>query len=90
MGKKYCYVRADTFTEHVIRAFRSASLQEFRKTYRDIEVLIIDDVQLFSRKTATQEELFHTFNRLHTTGFQIILGSNVPPRFLEEIEDPPY
>ena len=87
MGKKCCYVRADTFTEHVIRAFRSASLQEFRNTYRDIEVLIIDDVQLFSRKVATQEELFHTFNRLHTTGFQIILGSNVPPRLLEEIEE---
>lgn len=87
MGKKCCYVRADTFTEHVIRAFRSTSLQEFRNTYRDIEVLIIDDVQLFSRKAATQEELFHTFNRLHTTGFQIILGSNVAPRLLEEIEE---
>jgi len=87
MGKKCCYVRANTFTEHVIRAFRSASLQEFRKTYRDIEVLIIDDVHLFSRKVATQEELFHTFNRLHTTGFQIILGSNASPRLLEEIEE---
>lgn len=87
IGKKCCYIRADTFTEHVIRAFRSASLQEFRNTYRDIEVLIIDDVHLFSRKVATQEELFHTFNRLHTTGFQIILGSNVAPRLLEEIEE---
>ncbi|QVL56724.1 MAG: ATP-binding protein [Simkaniaceae bacterium] len=87
MGKRCFYVRADTFTEHVIRAFRSASLQEFRKAYRDIEVLIIDDVHLFSRKIATQEELFHTFNRLHTAGFQIILGSNLPPRLLEEIEE---
>ncbi len=86
-GKRCFYVRADTFTEHVIRAFRSASLQEFRKTYRDIEVLIIDDVHLLSRKIATQEELFHTFNRLHTSGFQIILGSAAPPRMLEEIEE---
>lgn len=85
--KRCFYVRADTFTEHVIRAFRSASLQEFRKAYRDIEVLIIDDVHLFSRKIATQEELFHTFNRLHTAGLQIILGSNHPPRMLEEIEE---
>lgn len=86
-GKRCFYVRADTFTEHVIRAFRSASLSEFRKAYRDIEVLIIDDVHLFSRKIATQEELFHTFNRLHTAGFQIILGSTFPPQMLEEIEE---
>ncbi|MCB1107961.1 MAG: chromosomal replication initiator protein DnaA [Chlamydiia bacterium] len=86
-GKKCFYVRSDTFTEHVIRAFRSTSLQEFRKVYREIEVLIIDDVQLLSRKATTQEELFHTFNRLHTSGLQIILGSSVAPRLLEEIEE---
>jgi len=86
-GKKCFYIRADTFTDHVIRAFRSGSLQEFRNAARDIEVLIIDDVHLFSRKTATQEELFHTFNRLHTAGLQIILASNVAPQLLEEIEE---
>lgn len=86
-GKRCFYVHADTFTEHVIRAFRSASLQEFRKAYRAIEVLIIDDVHLLSRKIATQEELFHTFNRLHTTGLQIILGSSHPPHMLEDIEE---
>ncbi len=86
-GKRCIYVRANTFTEHVIRAYRSASLQEFRKAYRDIEVLIVDDVHLFSRKIATQEELFHTFNLLHTTGHQIILGSSLPPQLLEEIEE---
>ncbi|MDJ0652405.1 MAG: chromosomal replication initiator protein DnaA [Simkaniaceae bacterium] len=85
--KRCFYVRADTFIEHVIRAFRSASLQEFRKAYRNMEVLIIDDVHLFSRKMATQEEFFHTFNRLHTAGLQIILGSNHPPHMLEEIEE---
>ena len=87
IGKQCFYVRASTFTEHVIRAFRSASLQEFRRAYRDIEVLLIDDVHLFSRKGATQEELFHTFNRLHTAGLQIILSSNVSPKLLEEIEE---
>ncbi|MEM8727659.1 MAG: DnaA/Hda family protein [Chlamydiota bacterium] len=85
--KRCFYVRADTFTDHVIHAFRSASLDEFRKTYRDIEVLIIDDIHLLSRKIATQEELFHTFNRLHTAGLQMILGSRHPPRMLEEIEE---
>lgn len=86
-GVSCFYVRADTFTEHVIRAFRSTSLQEFRKIYRDIDVLIIDDIHLLSRKTATQEELFHTFNRLHTAKLQIILGANQPPHLLEEIEE---
>ena len=87
LGKKCFYVHAQTFTEHVIRAFRSSSLSEFRSSYRDIEVLLIDDVHLFSRKGATQEELFHTFNRLHTGGHQIILTSNVMPCHLEDIED---
>jgi chromosomal replication initiator protein len=86
-GYKCFYVQADTFTEHVIRAFRSTSLQEFRKVYRAIDVLIIDDIHLFSRKTATQEELFHTFNHLHTAKLQIILSSIAPPRLLEEIEE---
>ena len=86
-GYKCFYVRSETFTEHVIRAFRSTQLQEFRRAYRDIDVLLIDDVHLFSRKTATQEELFHTFNRLHTSGKQIILTSAESPRNLEEIEE---
>jgi len=64
-GTKCFYVRCERFTEHIIRAFRSGLLQEFRKTYRTIDVLLIDDVHLFSRKTATQEELFHTFNHLY-------------------------
>ncbi|MGE0831955.1 MAG: chromosomal replication initiator protein DnaA [Simkaniaceae bacterium] len=86
-GKKCFYVRTETFTEHVIRAFRSSELQEFRRAYRDIEVLLLDDVHLLSRKTATQEELFHTFNRLHTSGQQIILSAHESPRALEEIEE---
>jgi len=86
-GKKCFFVRSETFTEHVIRAFRSTQLQEFRKTYRNIDVLLIDDVHLFSRKTATQEELFHTFNHLHTSGKQIIFSAHEPPRILEEIAE---
>lgn len=86
-GKKCFFVHSETFTGHVIKAFRSGLLQEFRKAYRGIEVLIIDDVHLFSRKIATQEELFHTFNRLHTSGLQIILGAALPPHMLEDIEE---
>ena len=81
------YIKSETFTEHVIRAFRTGSIQEFRKTYRHIGVLLIDDVHFFSRKIATQEELFHTFNYLHTLGLQIILSANCPPSALTEIEE---
>lgn len=81
------YVRAETFSEHVIRAFRSTTLQIFRQSYRQNSVLIIDDVHILSRKTATQEELFHTFNTLHTAEMQLIFSANCSPRGLKEIEE---
>ena len=86
-GTRAIYVHSDTFTEHVIRAFRESSLIEFRNAYRNIKTLIIDDIHLLARKSATQEELFHTFNRLHTAEIQIILSANSPPHQLKYIED---
>jgi len=85
-GKKTFFVRSETFTEHVIRAFRSTQLQEFRKTYRNIDVLLIDDVHRFCRKISTQEELFHTFNHLHTSCKLIIFSAHTLPHLLEEVE----
>ncbi len=86
-GTRAFYVKSETFSEHVVRAFRTSTLQEFRSTYRDIGALLIDDVHLFSRKIATQEEFFHTFNRLHTSGYPIILAAECAPRFLQDIEE---
>lgn len=85
-GTKVLFVHTEKFTQHVVDAIRSASMQEFRKAYRHVDCLIIDDIHLLSRRAATQEELFHTFNTLHTAGKQIILGSNTPPHLLTEIE----
>lgn len=85
-GKRVFYVRAETFTEHVVQAIRLGLMQEFRKIYRDIDALIIDDIHIFSRKNATQEEFFHTFNTLHTLGRLILLSANAPPTSLKEIE----
>lgn len=85
-GKKVFYVRAETFTEHVVQAIRLGQMRIFRQTYRDIDALIIDDIQIFSKKSATQEEFFHTFNTLHTLGRPVILSANVPPSKLVEIE----
>ncbi|MES2274293.1 MAG: DnaA/Hda family protein [Chlamydiota bacterium] len=86
MGKRVFYVRAEKFTEHVVQAIRLGLMQEFRKIYRDIDVLIVDDIHIFSRKNATQEEFFHTFNTLHTLGRLIILSANASPSTLSEIE----
>lgn len=85
-GKKVFYVKTRTFTDHVITAIRLSSLQKFRNIYRNIEVLIVDDIHELAGKNATQEEFFHTFNTLHTSGTQIILSSNSPPTLLKDIE----
>lgn len=85
-GLKALFVRAETFTEHVISAIRSSEMQKFRAIYRHLDALLIDDVHLFMRKDATQEELFHLFNTLHLSNKQIVLSSNTPPSQLEEIE----
>lgn len=80
------YVRTQTFTEHVVNAIRNSDMQAFRQTYRNPDILLIDDVHLLARKDATQEEFFHTFNTLHTSHRQIILASQLPPAHLSDIE----
>lgn len=86
MGKRVLYARAETFTDHVVAAIRAGEMGLFRDTYRNAEVLIIDDVHVFGRKGATQEEFFHTFNTLHLSGKQILLTSKCPPAELIEVE----
>ncbi len=85
-NKQVLYVKSETFTENVVNAIRSGNMQEFRKAHRHIDVLLVDDVQHFSKKFATQEEFFHTFNSLQTIGKQIILSANTLPSLLENIE----
>ncbi len=86
-GKRVLYAKAETFTDHVIKAYRSSLIDEFRKAYRNVDVLIIDDVHIFSKKSTTQEELFHTFNYLHTRGKQIIVTADCAPRSLVDVEE---
>lgn len=85
-GKKVIYVRAETFTDHVVGAIRGGDMSTFRNAYRHVDLLIIDDVHLLSRKNATQEELFHTFNTLHLMQKQMIFAANCLPQDLKEIE----
>jgi chromosomal replication initiator protein len=86
-GKRVFFVRAESFTEHVVQAIRLGQMQSFRKIYRDIDALIIDDIHVFAKKLATQEEFFHTFNTLHTSGRLVILSANTPPTQLHEMEE---
>lgn len=85
-GLKAIFVRAETFTDHVVTAIRAGEMSTFRQTYRNADVLLVDDVHVFSRKGATQEEFFHTFNTLHLAGKQIILSANCSPQELQLIE----
>lgn len=85
-GFKCIYVRAELFTDHVVTAIRAGEMSTFRQAYRNADILLVDDVHVFSRKGATQEEFFHTFNTLHLQGKQIILSANCAPQELQLIE----
>ncbi|MDP2640980.1 MAG: chromosomal replication initiator protein DnaA [Candidatus Yanofskybacteria bacterium] len=81
------YVSSEQFTAGVVTAIRNRTVEEFRAQYREIDVLIIDDVQFFAGKDKTQEELFHTFNTLYENGGQIVFSSDRPPKAIPAIEE---
>lgn len=89
-GVKILYVTSEEFTNEVIEAIRSGNssvLTKFRDKYRNIDVLLIDDVQFIIGKESTQEEFFHTFNALHAARKQIILSSDRPPKDMDILEE---
>ena len=86
-GLSVLYVSSEQFTNDFISAIRNRTTEEFRSRYRSVEVLLIDDVQFMSGKEQTQESFFHTFNDLHSSGHQIVLTSDRPPRALPLLED---
>ncbi|MCL2860426.1 MAG: chromosomal replication initiator protein DnaA [Oscillospiraceae bacterium] len=84
---KVLYVTSEKFTNEFINSIKEQKNEFFRNKYRNIDILMIDDIQFISRKEGVQEEFFHTFNTLHESGSQIILSSDKPPKeipFLEE------
>ena len=85
-GLKVHFAHTQTFTEHYISAIRLSKMEHFRSSYREVDVLILDDIHVLARRSATQEELFHTFNALHSFGKQIVLSSHISPSGLTEIE----
>ena len=86
-GAKVRYVSSEEFTNEFINAIRDDRQDRFKRKYRDVDVLLIDDIQFLEGKTQTQEEFFHTFNTLHNANKQIVLTSDRAPKRLEALED---
>lgn len=81
------YISSEKFTNELINSIRDGNPESFRQKYRNIDVLLVDDIQFLSKKEHTQEEFFHTFNTLHEANKQIIISSDRPPREIQTLED---
>ncbi|HYK72652.1 MAG TPA: chromosomal replication initiator protein DnaA [Pseudoneobacillus sp.] len=84
---KVVYLSSEKFTNEFINSIRDNKAIEFRNKYRNVDVLLIDDIQFLAGKESTQEEFFHTFNTLHEESKQIIISSDRPPREIPTLED---
>ena len=81
------YVTSETFTNELIQSIQDNTNAQFRNKYRNVDVLMIDDVQFIAGKNTTQEEFFNTFNTLHTSGRQIVISSDKPPKEIPALEE---
>ena len=81
------YVTSENFTNQLINAIKDNKNEQFRAKYRNIDVLLIDDIQFIAGKERVQEEFFHTFNTLHENGKQVIISSDRPPKDINLLED---
>lgn len=86
-GTRVRYVSSEEFTNEFINSIRDGKGDTFRKRYREMDILLVDDIQFLASKESTQEEFFHTFNTLHNANKQIVLSSDRPPKQLVTLED---
>jgi chromosomal replication initiator protein len=84
---KVVYLSSEKFTNEFINSIRDNKAVDFRNKYRNVDVLLIDDIQFLAGKESTQEEFFHTFNTLHTESKQIVISSDRPPKEIPTLED---
>ena len=86
-GLSVRYTTVEAFTDHFVGALHTGALEAFKATYRNVDVLLVDDIQFLQSKARTEQEFFHTFNALHSTGAQVVLTSDRLPRDLDALED---
>ncbi|MBT4349611.1 chromosomal replication initiator protein DnaA [bacterium] len=84
--KKILYINSEKFTNDFIYAIKNGRTEQFKQNYREVDVLLIDDIQFIAGKEQTQEEFFHTFNALHQNNKQIVISSDRPPKAIPAIE----
>ena len=86
-NKRVRYVSTETFMNEFVDAIRAKTMPAFKRRYRDLDVLLIDDIQFLERTQELQEEFFHTFNQLHNEDGQIVISSDRPPKSIATLED---
>lgn len=87
VGLNVLYVTSEKFTNEIVNAIRFQKTEEFRTKYRQIDILLVDDIQFIAGKESTEEEFFHTFNTLHDANKQIVVSSDRPPKAIHSLQD---